>query len=519
MFPQVVLGLSDHTHGHATVLGAVALGARVIEKHFTDDTTRVGPDHPFSMTPVTWRDMVDRTRELEKALGSADKFITANEKDTTIVQRRCVRAARDIKAGEMITREMLDVLRPATTGAIKPAEINAGDRHACTKRSAIRQGNPLDRSGRINLSYYMRVLYFTNGQSPHDLRFTKALAQTPHEIFVLCLEGIESGWPEKITPVSWNPNEKNWKSLRLQAPKLKTILDILKPDIVHAGPVQGPAFLAAVAGFHPLVTMSWGSDLLLEARRNWQTRRVTHFTLSSTDVLVGDSKCIEEEARNFGYRGPYFQFPWGVDLKHFMPTGSTNLRTKLGWQDKTVLLSMRSFEKLYDVKSIIQAFCISSELRQDMRLLVFGQGTQEPLLKKIVREYGVEDKVYFGGKVSLEELPDVYRSADLYISASHSDGSSVSLMEALACGLPVLVSDIPGNREWIVPGKNGWLFKTGNVNDLGNHLLQFDKESSEILAMKVENRKLAEERADWTRNFPVLLQAYEKAIEIHGGQG
>jgi N-acetylneuraminate synthase len=125
MFPQVVLGLSDHTHGHATVLGAVALGARVVEKHFTDDTTRTGPDHPFSMTPVTWCEMVERTRELEKALGSADKSITANEKDTSIVQRRCVRAARDIKAGELITREMLDVLRPATPGAIKPADVQS----------------------------------------------------------------------------------------------------------------------------------------------------------------------------------------------------------------------------------------------------------------------------------------------------------------------------------------------------------------------------------------------------------
>lgn len=123
MFPQIVLGLSDHTHGHATVLGSVALGARVIEKHFTDDTTRVGPDHPFSMTPVTWREMVDRTRELEKALGAADKCITTNEKDTSVVQRRCVRAGRDIKAGETITREMLDVLRPATPGAVKPGEV------------------------------------------------------------------------------------------------------------------------------------------------------------------------------------------------------------------------------------------------------------------------------------------------------------------------------------------------------------------------------------------------------------
>lgn len=124
MFPDVILGLSDHTSGHATVLGAVALGARVIEKHLTDDNTRVGPDHPFSMTPKTWREMVDRTRELEYALGSAEKRVMENEQQTVIIQRRCLRAARDIRAGEVLTREMIDVLRPATPGAILPYELD-----------------------------------------------------------------------------------------------------------------------------------------------------------------------------------------------------------------------------------------------------------------------------------------------------------------------------------------------------------------------------------------------------------
>lgn len=123
LFPDLVLGLSDHTSGHATVLGAVALGARVVEKHFTDDTTRTGPDHPFSMTPVTWREMVDRTRELERSLGSTEKVVCENEKHTVVVQRRCLRAARDIKAGEIFARGMIDVLRPATPGAILPNEV------------------------------------------------------------------------------------------------------------------------------------------------------------------------------------------------------------------------------------------------------------------------------------------------------------------------------------------------------------------------------------------------------------
>ena len=125
MFPQVVLGLSDHTYGHTTVLGAVTLGARVIEKHFTDDNSRVGPDHPFSMTPASFKEMVERTRELERALGSADKFVCENERETVIVQRRCLRARCDIRAGEVLTRAMIDVLRPATPGAIMPNEIEA----------------------------------------------------------------------------------------------------------------------------------------------------------------------------------------------------------------------------------------------------------------------------------------------------------------------------------------------------------------------------------------------------------
>jgi len=124
MFPDVILGLSDHTHALAPILGAVTLGARVIERHFTDSNDREGPDHKFAMDPDNWAKMVEETRLLERAFGSSDKFIAENEAQTTVVQRRCLRAARDIKAGEVFTRDMIDVLRPATLGAIKPHEIS-----------------------------------------------------------------------------------------------------------------------------------------------------------------------------------------------------------------------------------------------------------------------------------------------------------------------------------------------------------------------------------------------------------
>jgi sialic acid synthase SpsE len=123
MFPQVVLGLSDHTPGHATVLGAVALGARAVEKHFTDDNNRVGPDHKFAMNPESWAAMVENTRQLERALGAPDKFVAGNEQETVVLQRRCLRAARDLPAGTVLTRDMIDVLRPAPHDAIMPYDI------------------------------------------------------------------------------------------------------------------------------------------------------------------------------------------------------------------------------------------------------------------------------------------------------------------------------------------------------------------------------------------------------------
>lgn len=123
MFPGVILGLSDHTPGLATTLGAIALGARVIEKHFTDSTTRSGPDHAFSMTPAIWREMVDRSRELEKALGSPLKRVEPNEAETVVIQRRGVRARRPIGCGDLIQREDLTVLRPCPEGAISADQL------------------------------------------------------------------------------------------------------------------------------------------------------------------------------------------------------------------------------------------------------------------------------------------------------------------------------------------------------------------------------------------------------------
>ncbi len=123
MYPDMVLGLSDHTLGHTTVLGAVALGARMIEKHFTDDNSRAGPDHGFAMSPKAWREMVMATRELENSLGNGIKKIEDNERQTAVLQRRAIRLLKDLPADTVLTRDHVTVLRPCPADAISPMDL------------------------------------------------------------------------------------------------------------------------------------------------------------------------------------------------------------------------------------------------------------------------------------------------------------------------------------------------------------------------------------------------------------
>ena len=123
LYPQCVLGLSDHTFGHATILGALALGARVFEKHFTDDNGREGPDHKFAMNPKTWREMVDASYELYYALGDGEKKIEKNEKESVIVQQRAVYVTHNLKKGEILKEEDVFPLRPLKTGCVYPYEV------------------------------------------------------------------------------------------------------------------------------------------------------------------------------------------------------------------------------------------------------------------------------------------------------------------------------------------------------------------------------------------------------------
>ena len=334
----------------------------------------------------------------------------------------------------------------------------------------------------------MRILYFSQGYSPHDHRFLAALAGTEHSVFYLRLEGnlhpIEDRpVPAEIQQVQWAGGKTafHWYDVPRLTIDLKRVIGEVKPDLVHAGPIQTCAFLSVLTGFRPLLTMSWGFDLMQDSERNRWWRWLTRYTLQHTTFFVSDAQITRNKAVGYGMRTDRTAvFPWGVDLKQFSPHGvryerapSTTKRKRLPAADHKpfVLFCNRSWEPRDGVTILAKAFVQVAQERDDVCLLLLGSGSLAQTIRQILMNGQVLDRVQFGGRVSQSELPRWYRMADLYISPSHVDGSSVSLMEALACGLPALVSDIPANKEWVTENVNGWLFPDGDAAALAARIL------------------------------------------------
>jgi glycosyltransferase involved in cell wall biosynthesis len=366
-------------------------------------------------------------------------------------------------------------------------------------------------------------LYFSRDYTPHDHRFLSALAETEHEVFYLRLERRGHETEDRVLPgsvqiVPWAGGQATMSlrdGLRLLF-DMKRVLRRVQPDLIHAGPIQSAGLLAALSGFHPLVVMSWGSDLLLDAHKNGIYKWVTSYVLERCDVFLADCDAVKQQALAFGVpEGRTITFPWGVDLGHFSPGDGGGLRERAGWGDAFVLLHTRSWEPLYGVDVMAKAFVHAAQQRPELRLFMLGNGSMAAELRRIFMQGGVLERVRFVGQISQNDLPRYYRAADLYISASRSDGSSVSLMEALACGLPALVSDIPGNREWVTPGKEGWWFPDGDADALAQGILDAVDRKKDLKAMGAAARKLAEKRANWRQNVKQLQRAYELA----GAQG
>src|SRR5215213_740184 len=377
----------------------------------------------------------------------------------------------------------------------------------------------------------MRIIYFSKNYTPHDYRFLSSLSKTEHEVFYLKLEANQRQTedrpvPENIQQILWagGQREFRWRDVPRLTFDLRRIIKEIKPDLIHAGPIQNCAFLSVLSGFRPTLAMSWGYDLVMDANKSAWMKWVTRYTLKRSEFFISDANVSRDKAVEFGMDPERTViFPWGVDIEqfHLKNTGSTKQKTrstkpksKIVNPKSITLFCSRTWESIYGVDILAKAFVKVANLNPDVNLILLGGGSQGAKIRQILMNGGVMERVHFGGHIPQADLARWYHMADLYISPSHVDGSSVTLMEALASGLPCLVSDIPGNKEWIEDGLNGWLFRDRDVDDLAEKILFAIKNRKLFKKIGEAARRTAEKKADWNKNFGKLLETYEKVMSV-----
>ena len=367
----------------------------------------------------------------------------------------------------------------------------------------------------------MRILYFSDNISDHNRRFLAKLTAAGHDVYFLDLSSdvADENWlPANVAYIGHHPTFARGSSpdsVMAFVPEFSSIIADIRPDLIHAGPVQSCGYIAAVSEFHPLVVMSWGSDLLVDSHLGPDWEQATRDVLQCADGFVCDCDTVRNAANLYNHfpDGRIAQFPWGIESRAFSPAGPLPPLTAMPFGSGTIrLICTRSWEPIYGMDVLMEAFLHAYRAEKRLRLLLLGDGSGREYIHKFITQNSLSDVVLTPGRLRESELPKWFRSASAYLSCAKSDGTSVSLLQAMAVGLPVIVTDIPANREWVTEGENGWL-ATGAEDFAAKIIAVSDLSAVRCEAISLSNQRIVVERADWDRNFPRLLHLYGQLMD------
>lgn len=246
---------------------------------------------------------------------------------------------------------------------------------------------------------------------------------------------------------------------------------------------------------NPVIGLSWGFDL---ADPNSSQRDLTWLTELSH--LIVDSASTRAIAVAAGVEPARIStIPWGIDIEKFIPEGVQADMTDFGLPSRRpVVLSLRALEPLYRVDELIRAWPLVLRERPDALLVVGNDGPLRSEFEVLAHDLDVASDVTFIGRLDESQLAGVLRSVHTYVSTSPVDGTSVTLLQAMGCGTPVIATDTPENREWITPGVTGRVYPAGSSDALARQILESLADNDESINLTTSNAR-AEilTRANW----------------------
>lgn len=360
----------------------------------------------------------------------------------------------------------------------------------------------------------MRICLIADATSVHTQRWASYFVQQGDEVHLITYEAPDT----PIGGVELHGIKSLFNSLYLAfIPRhIKIYLRVrrLKPDIIHAHFISKFGFHAAFLGRHPVVMSAWGDDILIIPYWSKFLWYFTKISLKRADKIYAVSEDMAKKiSSNFGIPANDVEVvPFGVDTSLFQPA----TKDKQESSGRTIVFSNRNFLEVYNIETLINAIPLVIEKNENIRFVIKGSGPLERSLKELASSLNVDEYVTFVGWTEYHDMPKYLHNCDIYVSTAISDGTPVSVLEAMACGKTCIVTDVGGVGEWIEDGVSGCLVPPQHPQILADKILELAMDPAKRDALGKEAYGVVTERGDWYNIMKCVRDDYKKLVRDYG---
>ena len=345
-----------------------------------------------------------------------------------------------------------------------------------------------------------KILLLADATSSHTQKWAEALRSLEFDVMIFSFSnpdddrysklGIKLANDQKLIKDSQFIQSDLKKSSYIRhLTKLKKTIDDYKPDLVHAHYATSYGLMAVLCGFRPYLVSVWGSDIFDFPKRSFLHKTILKYNLSKAECIVSSSNVMAEEAKKY-FNGKIVIIPFGIDLSIF--------RRKIIRNNVITIGIIKSMEDHYGIESLIKAFKLVKDRFPEkiLRLLLIGGGTKIENYRKLAMELGISDVTKFRGKISQQLVPDAHNEIDIFVNPSVHESFGVSVLEASACGNPVIVTNVGGLKEVVVDNLTGLIVDQGNDEELAKAISYFVVNQEQIDIFGEMGRKFVSEKYD-----------------------